>query len=218
MPNTIDSQVTPVLIEAIAKAAVGHITDEIWTAILSARSVIADCAGPNPKVLYEIGLAHAAGKAVILIWSEVIDVASVGAGYDALGVGRVNGLEPDKFCHAVRLQVRASGTLNWAARVIRIHHNLRNAFAVENDAKVDPDHCVGLRSLADEVGQKTFRVHEVGYRETGTIFRGMGDFVEAVDGSGFLAHGRPMRRQIEQEVGGELSPRFKDNVERHLEL
>ena len=47
---------------------------DIWTAIMSARAVIADCTGRNPNVFYEIGLAHAVGKPVILITQNNDDV------------------------------------------------------------------------------------------------------------------------------------------------
>lgn len=50
------------------------VMDDIWNAISSARAVIADCTGRNPNVFYEIGLAHAVGKPVILITKEVDDV------------------------------------------------------------------------------------------------------------------------------------------------
>ena len=43
------------------------IMDEIWSAIAYAKILIADCTNKNPNVFYEIGLAHAIGKPVILI-------------------------------------------------------------------------------------------------------------------------------------------------------
>ena len=52
----------------------GHIVEEIWTAILLAQIVVADCTGRNPNVFYEIGLAHAVGKPVILIAQNEDDV------------------------------------------------------------------------------------------------------------------------------------------------
>lgn len=50
------------------------VMDDIWNAISSARVVIADCTGRNPNVFYEIGLAHAVGKPVILITQKIEDV------------------------------------------------------------------------------------------------------------------------------------------------
>lgn len=47
---------------------------DIWNAVMSARVVVADCTGRNPNVFYEIGLAHAVGKPVILITQSVDDV------------------------------------------------------------------------------------------------------------------------------------------------
>jgi hypothetical protein len=43
------------------------VMSEIWSAIASGTVVIADCTDQNPNVFYEIGLAHALGKEVLLI-------------------------------------------------------------------------------------------------------------------------------------------------------
>jgi hypothetical protein len=50
------------------------VMSDIWTAIMSAKAVIADCTDRNANVFYEIGLAHAAGKPVILIARSDSDV------------------------------------------------------------------------------------------------------------------------------------------------
>jgi hypothetical protein len=50
------------------------VMSDVWTAIMSARAVVADCTGRNPNVFYEIGLAHAVGKPVILIAQHSDDV------------------------------------------------------------------------------------------------------------------------------------------------
>jgi hypothetical protein len=50
------------------------IMSDVWAAILSARAVLADCTGRNPNVFYEIGLAHAVGKLVVLITQNNDDV------------------------------------------------------------------------------------------------------------------------------------------------
>lgn len=50
------------------------VISDVWRAIYSARAVIADCTGRNPNVFYEIGLAHAIGKPVILIAQTEEDV------------------------------------------------------------------------------------------------------------------------------------------------
>ena len=54
--------------------AANHIMWDIWDAINAARAIIADCTGRNPNVFYEIGLAHAVGKSVILITQKGNDV------------------------------------------------------------------------------------------------------------------------------------------------
>ena len=50
------------------------VMSDIWDAIGSARLVIADCTGRNPNVFYEVGLAHAVGKPVVLITQSSDDV------------------------------------------------------------------------------------------------------------------------------------------------
>lgn len=53
-----------------------HIMQDIWSSIFYAKVVIADCTGRNPNVFYELGLAHAIGKPVILITQSADDVPS----------------------------------------------------------------------------------------------------------------------------------------------
>lgn len=50
------------------------IIENIWNSIREARLVIAELSGRNPNVLYEIGLAHAIGKPIILLTREEADV------------------------------------------------------------------------------------------------------------------------------------------------
>lgn len=52
----------------------GIIMGHIWSAIWSARIIVADCTKRNPNVLYEIGLAHAIGKNTILITQSLKDI------------------------------------------------------------------------------------------------------------------------------------------------
>ena len=47
---------------------------DVWSAIFSAKAIIADCTARNPNVFYEIGLAHVLGKPVILITQKSEDV------------------------------------------------------------------------------------------------------------------------------------------------
>ncbi len=47
--------------------APGGIVDQIWQGIRRADAVIVDITGNNPNVFYELGLAHALGKEVILL-------------------------------------------------------------------------------------------------------------------------------------------------------
>ncbi|UOK42405.1 MULTISPECIES: nucleoside 2-deoxyribosyltransferase [Flavobacterium] len=51
-----------------------RIMDDIWQSIKSCRFVIAELTGKNPNVLYEVGLAHAIGKPVIILTRNSDDV------------------------------------------------------------------------------------------------------------------------------------------------
>lgn len=50
------------------------IMEVIWTKICSAEIIIADLTGKNPNVFYEVGIAHALGKEVILLTQNSEDV------------------------------------------------------------------------------------------------------------------------------------------------
>lgn len=50
------------------------IITEIWSLINNSHIVIADCTGKNPNVFYEMGLAHAIDKPVVLIAQDIEDI------------------------------------------------------------------------------------------------------------------------------------------------
>jgi len=52
----------------------GKIMDQIWSGINSARILVAELTGRNPNVFYELGLAHALHKPVVLVSSNQEDV------------------------------------------------------------------------------------------------------------------------------------------------
>jgi hypothetical protein len=52
----------------------GKIIDQIWTGIRTARVLVAELTGRNANVLYELGLAHALRKPVVLISANEDDV------------------------------------------------------------------------------------------------------------------------------------------------
>ena len=54
--------------------ATGKIIDQIWSGISHARVLVAELTGRNPNVLYELGLAHALRKPVVLVSSNEQDV------------------------------------------------------------------------------------------------------------------------------------------------
>jgi hypothetical protein len=51
-----------------------RIIDDIWNSIKTCRFVIAELTGRNPNVLYEVGLAHAIGKPIIILTRNGDDV------------------------------------------------------------------------------------------------------------------------------------------------
>jgi len=54
--------------------ATGKIIDQIWTGIHAATVLVAELTGRNPNVFYELGLAHALKKPVVLVSSNEDDV------------------------------------------------------------------------------------------------------------------------------------------------
>jgi len=52
----------------------GKIIDQIWDGIIKAKVLIAELTTRNPNVYYELGLAHALRKPVVLISSNEEDV------------------------------------------------------------------------------------------------------------------------------------------------
>jgi len=54
--------------------ATGKIIDQVWSGINSAKVLVAELTGRNPNVFYELGLAHALDKPVVLVSSNQEDV------------------------------------------------------------------------------------------------------------------------------------------------
>lgn len=52
----------------------GKIVEQVWRGISNAKVLVAELTGRNPNVFYELGLAHASGKAVVLVSSNQNDV------------------------------------------------------------------------------------------------------------------------------------------------
>lgn len=67
-PAIRDAGCDPFRVDQISRT--GPIPGQIWDSILSAHVLVADLTNHNPNVLYEIGLAHAAGKPVVLVCRE----------------------------------------------------------------------------------------------------------------------------------------------------
>jgi hypothetical protein len=54
--------------------ATGKIIDQVWDGITAAKVLVAELTGRNPNVFYELGLAHALNKPVVLVSSNQSDV------------------------------------------------------------------------------------------------------------------------------------------------
>jgi len=54
--------------------ATGKIIDQVWSGINQAKVLVAELTGRNPNVFYELGLAHALNKPVVLVSSSQADV------------------------------------------------------------------------------------------------------------------------------------------------
>lgn len=54
--------------------ATGKIVDQVWSGITGAKVLVAELTGRNPNVFYELGLAHALEKPVVLVSSNQEDV------------------------------------------------------------------------------------------------------------------------------------------------
>jgi len=54
--------------------ATGKIIDQVWDGITAAKVLVAELTGRNPNVFYELGLAHALAKPVVLVSSNQADV------------------------------------------------------------------------------------------------------------------------------------------------
>jgi hypothetical protein len=52
----------------------GKIVDQVWSGIQSAKVLVAELTGRNPNVFYELGLAHALQKPVVLVSATEKDV------------------------------------------------------------------------------------------------------------------------------------------------
>ena len=50
--------------------------EKVWDGICAAQLILADCTQENPNVFYEIGMAHAVGKRVVLITRSEKDIPS----------------------------------------------------------------------------------------------------------------------------------------------
>jgi hypothetical protein len=50
------------------------ISQDIWNSIRRARLIVAELSGRNPNVMYEVGLAHAIGKPIVLLTRNEEDV------------------------------------------------------------------------------------------------------------------------------------------------
>lgn len=52
----------------------GSVISDIWSLMLGAQIVVADCTGRNPNVFYELGMAHTIGKTTLLMTQDLEDI------------------------------------------------------------------------------------------------------------------------------------------------
>lgn len=72
IPATKDAGFEPIRADGLFTT--GSVMEQIWEQIQKARVLLADLTGKNPNVFYELGLAHALGKPIILITGNLEDV------------------------------------------------------------------------------------------------------------------------------------------------
>jgi hypothetical protein len=67
-----DSGLEPVRADEVFTT--GSVVDQIWEQICKSKVLLADLSTKNPNVFYEVGLAHAKGKPVVLSAEKLDDV------------------------------------------------------------------------------------------------------------------------------------------------
>lgn len=71
-PAIIDAGLSPIRVDDLSRPS--PIVNDIWTYTKKAKIILADLTGRNPNVFYELGLAHALAKPVVLISESMEDV------------------------------------------------------------------------------------------------------------------------------------------------
>jgi hypothetical protein len=71
-PAVVDAGLDPIRADSLFRST--NIVGDIWRLTREATLLLADLSGKNPNVFYELGLAHAVGKPVILVSATVDDV------------------------------------------------------------------------------------------------------------------------------------------------
>ncbi len=72
MPAIEDANLEPVLANDLFRA--GSIVEDMWTQIQEAKVLLAILTGQNANVFYELGLAHAIGKPIVMVSETMSDV------------------------------------------------------------------------------------------------------------------------------------------------
>lgn len=68
----LEAELEPIRADSLFRST--QIIGDIWKLTRDATLLIADLSGKNPNVFYELGLAHAIGKPVILVSSSIDDI------------------------------------------------------------------------------------------------------------------------------------------------
>jgi len=72
IPATKEAGLEPIRADEIFTT--GSVIEQIWEQITKAKVLVAELTGKNPNVFYELGLAHASRKPVVLIAGALDDI------------------------------------------------------------------------------------------------------------------------------------------------
>lgn len=72
VPAVVDAGLDPIRADSLFRST--NIVGDIWRLTKNATVLLADLTGKNPNVFYELGLAHAIGKPVVLVSNTIDDV------------------------------------------------------------------------------------------------------------------------------------------------
>lgn len=72
VPAILKAKLSPIKADSLFRPS--PIMGDVWRLVREAKVLLADLSGTNPNVFYELGLAHAIGKPVVLVSDKIEDV------------------------------------------------------------------------------------------------------------------------------------------------